>query len=191
MSKKSQTKESILKSAKTLFGSHGLTATTIDDILTACGITKGAFYHYFKSKDLLCETIIDNVTTEMHEITVSLKETSPTLKLREYLFTLANLADSGQSMNRKFIISITAEYPDLSTRIRQKITNFWQTEKNFYLNLLDKSKNNGLIQQEVETDIAAEIIISIMSGSLSMEKVLSQKLNFAEQAWTFVQMLRS
>ena len=49
--KSRQTRKSILDAAETLFFSQGYANTTVDDICSAAGITKGAFYHHFKNKD--------------------------------------------------------------------------------------------------------------------------------------------
>ncbi|CAM4100818.1 hypothetical protein BAPA111461_18685 [Bacillus paramycoides] len=36
-----------------LFATTGINATSVQEIVTACSISKGAFYLYFKSKDEL------------------------------------------------------------------------------------------------------------------------------------------
>ncbi len=36
-----------------LFATKGVNATSVQEIVTTCGISKGAFYLYFKSKDEL------------------------------------------------------------------------------------------------------------------------------------------
>jgi AcrR family transcriptional regulator len=47
----------IIEAAMSLFAKKGVTSTSIQDIVNECGISKGAFYLYFKSKDaLLLET---------------------------------------------------------------------------------------------------------------------------------------
>ncbi len=45
------TKETITRSAMRLFTEYGCDKVTIDDICADCGLTKGAFYHSFPSKD--------------------------------------------------------------------------------------------------------------------------------------------
>ena len=65
------TKSRILKAASSLFSSHGYSGTTLDDIITASGITKGAFYHYFKSKDSLCQEVLDEAINDYHSLTES------------------------------------------------------------------------------------------------------------------------
>lgn len=48
-----RTRESLLEAAFNLVRTKGLAATTVDDICTAAGVSKGAFFHHFKSKDEL------------------------------------------------------------------------------------------------------------------------------------------
>lgn len=47
---KIQSREKILSSAAQLFSHHGFDAVSIDDVMAHAGLTRGAFYSYFKSK---------------------------------------------------------------------------------------------------------------------------------------------
>jgi TetR/AcrR family transcriptional regulator, transcriptional repressor for nem operon len=47
----SNTKTRLLNAALTAIRAKGYTATTVDDICEAAGVTKGAFFHHFKSKE--------------------------------------------------------------------------------------------------------------------------------------------
>ncbi len=49
--KSAQTCANLSEAAITLFREHGVERVTIDDICARCGVTKGAFYHHFPSKD--------------------------------------------------------------------------------------------------------------------------------------------
>ena len=50
-SKSHQTKQALLDSAIALFLKYGVNKVTIDDICAECGLSKGAFYYNFASKD--------------------------------------------------------------------------------------------------------------------------------------------
>lgn len=51
-----KTKASILLAAMNTIRAKGYAATNVDDICTAAGITKGAFFHHFKTKeDMACQ----------------------------------------------------------------------------------------------------------------------------------------
>ena len=49
----SNTKTNLLEAALAVVRAKGYTATTVDDICQAAGVSKGAFFHHFKSKDAL------------------------------------------------------------------------------------------------------------------------------------------
>ena len=58
-------KNLIMEKALELFAENGFTATSIQQITDSCGISKGAFYLYFKSKDELISGLIDYFMTEL------------------------------------------------------------------------------------------------------------------------------
>ena len=43
----------LLDSALRLIRAQGYSATSVDDLCAAAGVTKGAFFHHFKSKEEL------------------------------------------------------------------------------------------------------------------------------------------
>ncbi len=58
-----KTKSALLASAVVLFSEQGVAKTTLDDIATAAGVTKGAFYWHFKNKTELLLAIRDRYIT--------------------------------------------------------------------------------------------------------------------------------
>jgi AcrR family transcriptional regulator len=55
-------RERLLESAKRLFSQRGYYATSVEDIVASAGLSKGAFYFYFKSKEELFKSLVE----EMH-----------------------------------------------------------------------------------------------------------------------------
>jgi len=58
----SSAKERLLESAKALFSQRGYYATSVEDIVESAGFSKGTFYFYFKSKEELLKSLVE----EMH-----------------------------------------------------------------------------------------------------------------------------
>lgn len=58
--KPSETKFKLVDAGINLMRAHGYNATTVDDICTAAGLTKGGFFHYFKSKDEIAKAALDH-----------------------------------------------------------------------------------------------------------------------------------
>ncbi len=54
-------KQQLLDRAIELFRAKGYAATSIDDIVKACGITKGSLYHHFSGKEALALAAMDQV----------------------------------------------------------------------------------------------------------------------------------
>jgi TetR/AcrR family transcriptional repressor of nem operon len=52
------TKKRLVDAGVTLIRARGFNATSLDDICAAAGVTKGGFFHYFKSKDDLAKAAI-------------------------------------------------------------------------------------------------------------------------------------
>ena len=50
---KPDAKSKLLDAALSVIRSKGYSATTVDELCAAAGVTKGAFFHHFKSKDAL------------------------------------------------------------------------------------------------------------------------------------------
>jgi len=53
------TKERILATAQTLVLDKGFSATSLDDIIKSTGVTKGAFFHHFRSKGDLAINLVE------------------------------------------------------------------------------------------------------------------------------------
>ena len=57
---KENSKNQILDSALKVFVKKGYSKTTMDDIVESSGLSKGALYHYYKSKKDLFLSLIDH-----------------------------------------------------------------------------------------------------------------------------------
>ena len=55
-----ETRSRILEAAIKLFSNHGYNKASVDDICKEAGISKGAFYHHFKSKQALFLALLDD-----------------------------------------------------------------------------------------------------------------------------------
>lgn len=58
--RKRATRQKIVQSALRLFAARGFSATSIDDIMRECGLTRGGFYAHFASKSELYREAIGN-----------------------------------------------------------------------------------------------------------------------------------
>lgn len=62
---KQETRQKIVRAASQLFRERGVKATTVPDVMDACGLTVGGFYKHFESKEDLFRTAMDDALIEM------------------------------------------------------------------------------------------------------------------------------
>lgn len=61
----SQKQSAIAKNALELFLTHGYESATVDQIIAAAGISKGTFYHYFKSKRQILDHVVQGLRSKL------------------------------------------------------------------------------------------------------------------------------
>ena len=165
------TKSRILEAAQTLLSSHGYESTTIDDIITAAGVTKGAFYHYFKSKEHLCEVIIEQTHAAYQALVESLPaEAQPIERLRAMLENLGSLNASGQWVHCRLILRLLAEPHPESSNIQHSLTAFWEWYKGFYLDLITQCRQAGQLSNRHDPQQQTQFFLAMLAGMCLMSQ---------------------
>jgi len=65
------TRRALLDAARAAFGSQGYAATSLDEIVAAAGVTKGALYHHFADKEGLFRAVFEQVEREVSDQAVA------------------------------------------------------------------------------------------------------------------------
>ena len=82
------TRSNLLEAAFALIRTKGYAATTVDDICLAAGLSKGAFFHHFSSKEELAVAAADHwskVTAAMFEGAPYHQDSDPLARLLAYV----------------------------------------------------------------------------------------------------------
>ncbi|WP_026592123.1 TetR/AcrR family transcriptional regulator [Bacillus sp. UNC437CL72CviS29] len=97
----------IIEMAIKLFATKGMNATSVQEIVTACGISKGAFYLYFKSKDELLLATIQYYYDKIYNKTMAIDEESllPREKFEKQLYCQFNDVQE----HKEFLIILARE----------------------------------------------------------------------------------
>ncbi len=113
-------RDEFIDAAQRLIQTKGYEQLSIEDVLAETGASKGAFYHYFGSKQALLEAVIDRMV-EAGIATVSSVVSSPDLsaveKLHRYFSTLA----SYKAERKEFLFAVIGVwYSDDNAIVREK-----------------------------------------------------------------------
>jgi len=60
-----ETRRAIVEAATRLFAEHGYAAVSIDAVLAACKVSRGALYHHFSAKEALLEAVFEAVEVDV------------------------------------------------------------------------------------------------------------------------------
>src|SRR5439155_21512033 len=91
-SKKEALRRTVLEAAAKLFAQRGFGGTNLQDIADSLGISRPALYYYFKSKDDILASLVEEVTVfSVHQATelASKADFNPSATLRQMVFNHA------------------------------------------------------------------------------------------------------
>jgi AcrR family transcriptional regulator len=81
-----ETREALIAAARPLFAAHGFTEVSLETIVRAAGVTRGALYHHFADKTELFAAIFERVegevATRMAEAIAAANEADPVEVMR-------------------------------------------------------------------------------------------------------------
>jgi len=103
-SEKEQIRQCLLTKGKELFIKYGLSKTSIDDLVEACGIAKGSFYKFFSSKEELFYVILENqeeITNQLIGVHLQ-KDLPPKELIASFLRMAYQLADENPLLQQLF-----------------------------------------------------------------------------------------
>ncbi len=111
----------ILDVAQRLVYTRGYEQMAIQDILDELQISKGAFYHYFDSKQELLEALIERMYQEAEQLLIPIAQ-EPYLPALEKLQRFFDTAARWKTARKTFILSLLRVwYADENVIVRQKV----------------------------------------------------------------------
>jgi AcrR family transcriptional regulator len=161
-------RDRIVKKGIHFFLKTSFKATSIQHITDALGITKGAFYWHFKSKDELLLTIIEKYAVEFLDqlyVHMAAYEGDFVRRFREYHKYINEYArDHGELC--VLFVTLAAEMTGSQTEAERKIKAVYKKYHTFIESLLVRGKSEGLFPAGYDVSLNAHIVIAIHSGIL-------------------------
>ena len=148
----SQTKSRIISAAWKLFYEQGYDDTTIEDIVSLSGTSKGSFYHYFEGKDALLGTLAALFDEKYEELIPTLEDIPDSFGKLVYLNTkLFQMIENS--------ISIELLSNLLGTQLFAKGEKHLLDRSRTYFKLLLRIVKSGQERGEIRTDLSANEIV--------------------------------
>lgn len=178
-------KKQILDVALTLFLKKSYKEVSIQEIADIVGMTKGAFYYHFKSKEELFSEIVNRYSIMTQMDFSKIKTDSLHEFVHSYFNGIANsqirtsAIDSNQSDINYYFLTFEAlkRLPDF----REKMWNHEQKELDFWINAISNARKKGEIKSVLNDKQIAEVFIYTGDG-IGMRKIFQGRSDEVQKA---------
>lgn len=167
----SDTKDDILEAATKLFLQRSYDAVSIKDITEAVGVTKGAFYHHFSSKEELFSEVIGR---EFHAYQIDFGRLPKhsfhafyraVFKEMKHLFIVPTATPNGKERGLQFNhFRLIWDAMQVLDGFSKSVGVSFVCKQNAWSDVVSQAVANGELRSELESDRVAELFISASTG---------------------------
>lgn len=168
---KENARERLIEAATLLFRRNGYVATTIDQICAEAGVTKGACFHHFESKESLAEACLDQWDKQV----VAMHQNAPFRSIADPLEKLFGCIDffTGVFENPNVLKSCLAgttvqEVSETHPALREAAQACFVSGERQFQTLLDDACRSRNIK--LDTPSLAKLWLATIQGSLLLYK---------------------
>lgn len=165
-------RQQILDAAYTCFSRNGFHNTSMQDVIAEAGLSVGAVYRYFKSKNELITAIAESVLEGADEVFAGLSAHEPPLPLAEAMDRALDFADSqtGPRGALRIAIQVWAESlrdPALAAFVADKYTHF----RLLFAALARRAQETGELPADADPEAVGAALFGIIPG-FALQRIL-------------------
>jgi TetR/AcrR family transcriptional repressor of nem operon len=190
----SPTKEKLLDAAQQLMLAKGFTATTVDEICEAAGLTKGSFFHYFESKEDLAKAALDRfVSTKARAMQSApfVQKRDPLQRVYGYLDFIIEMSKHSVAPSGCLLGNFAQELSGTHPKIRTQCAGHFARWTEGFKRDLDEAKAKYAPQASFDTQSLAEHFIAVLEGALILAKAKQERQLVAEHVQHFKRYVKS
>jgi len=154
-------KERLLNVATRLFARHGFEGTSVQDIVDAAGVTKGAMYHYYDSKDDLLYEVYHQVLSMQlsHLEQIAAGPGTPEQRLRAAAADVVQASLDNLDDLIVFFRSLHMLPDDKQAQVRAERRRY----HNRFKELVDEGVAAGTFRADISSDIVVHYFLSVVN----------------------------
>jgi AcrR family transcriptional regulator len=179
---KEQAREKIIEYALNMFSQKGYTHTRMTDIANGLGVSKGAIYEYFQSKEKLFIEAIKHHGEKRGQIVQSFldKGSLKSLSTAEFFDELLEMRISSLQLN----IDLLRE-TDRNRELRKRLTQLTQKWEQGLIDLINDVKKRGEIKQNIDSQSLSRGILALRDG-LYGQITMGADRNEVRETWIYM-----
>jgi AcrR family transcriptional regulator len=158
-------RRTILEAAIRCFAKEGFHRATMRDVVRESGMSAGALYVYFKSKDDLIEAIAeDRHARERQWITGSLHKDDLAKSMQALLAVFGKaLMDRNEREERRLSVQLWAEALS-NNKVRESVQAGVDVPRDLLTGLLKAAQKRGEFSRSLDCRAAAQVLIALFQG---------------------------
>ena len=152
-----QTVQLILDTASALFFQKGYDKTTLQDIIDATKLSKGAIYHHFASKEAILIAVVDRIGEFNSAVLAEIRDKKGLTgaeKLRELFRTSMQLSFQGKILH---MLPFLIENPKFMALQMQSI--LWEAAPHYVLPILREGIADGSIRTDHPEELSEALLL--------------------------------
>ena len=168
-----ETKETILRKSGVLFNTQGYKATSISHITDATGLTKGAIYRHFSSKDALeMETLIHLSSYMFDKLRARIKaQTTAPDKLRAMFHYFESYVSNPPVKGGCPLLNAAIEADDANPALRKAAIRILHEMKDAVIKMLAQGIKYKQLKPGIDKELFATVVIASLEGAIMMSKL--------------------
>jgi TetR/AcrR family transcriptional repressor of nem operon len=177
------TKRKLLDAAMQLMLRQGFSATTVDQVCAEADLTKGSFFHYFKSKDEIGEAVLDHFFARQQQQFGEAKFNTLTDPLEKLHGLLDFITESVRGTSKtpgcllgNFAQELAHTHPRIRAQSDDKFTRFAQSIQT----MLREAKAKYCPKASFDPVGVAVMFVSLLQGSMLVAKARQDKALMVE-----------
>lgn len=167
------TRETILKESARLFNTHGYKATSLSNITDATGLTKGAIYRHFTSKDVLEIQTLEHLSVLMNEQLRDRIKKQPTAgkKLRTIFHFFKSYISNPPFEGGCPLLNAAVEADDAHPQLRMAALRILTGLKASVGSIIEKGIYYQQLKKGIDKEMYVTLIIASLEGAIMMSKL--------------------
>jgi TetR/AcrR family acrAB operon transcriptional repressor len=166
-----ETRNRILDAAERVFSEHGVSRTSLDDVATAAGVTRGAIYWHFKDKSDLFAAMVNRVTLPMEAMVARSSDEAvadPLASLKECAVLCLKRTATDPQCQRVFdVVTHKCEYLGDMAGVARRISSIQKGCVDRSEQAIRNAMKRGLLPAGVNPRLAAIGLDAMLFGLIS------------------------
>lgn len=185
-------RQKILASGRRTMGGKGFSAVGLNEVLTAAGVPKGSFYHYFGSKEAFGEALLqdyfDEYLAEMDQIFGSVGQDKGE-QLERYFAAWMDSQSFEDCQGKCLAVKLGAEVADLSPAMRAALRSGTAGIIERLTRAIEGGQADGSVASNGDAAALAQSLYQLWLGASIMVKIVRGPQPFENARLTTRQIL--